>query len=365
MASTTRKALTAGAILATVALLAGCAGGQPKAGDTTSDSPEADTSPVSLTFVAYGGSGQDAMIKAWQEPYTAEHPNVTFTNASPPDVAQVKAQVTAGNVQWDVLATAAYAATQNCGTLFEKLDLKSVDTKDLIKGAVGPCYVGNFANSTPLAYRTDAFPDPATAPKTIEDFFDTKKFPGKRGVLTNLQNGIIEYGLLGDGVAPSKLYPLDVDRSLKKWSTIRDDTVFAPNVGVLQQAVSSKQVDMFLLSDSRLVTLMDSGMDITVVWDKTVTSLNAFAVPLGAPHKAAATDFLKSVVQPTQSAAISAALGVAPVNLTAKPDYSPNAAKLQVFNKKVNTGKTIQQDIPWWAKNFNAVTVKLTNWLAG
>jgi putative spermidine/putrescine transport system substrate-binding protein len=364
MVSTPRKVLAAGAILASIALLAGCAGsGQPKADSTASD--KADTSPVSLTFVGYGGAGQDAMIKAWQEPYTAEHPNVTFVNTSPPDVAQVKAQVTAGNVQWDVLATAAYAAQQNCGTLFEKLDLKSVDTKDLVKDAVGQCYIGNFVNSTPMAYRTDAFPDASKAPKTIEDFFDTKKFPGKRGVITNLQNGIIEYGLLGAGVSPSKLYPLDVDRSLKEWSTIRDDTVFAPNVGALQQAVSSNQVDMFLLPDSRLVPLMDSGMDITIVWDKTVTSLNAFAVPLGSPHKDATTGFLKSVVLPKQAGDISAALGVAPVNLAAQPDYSPNAAKLQVFNKKVNTGKTVQQDIPWWAKNFNTVTVKLTNWLAG
>ena len=73
----------------------------------------------------------------------------------------------------------------------------------------------------------------------------------KRGMLTNLQNGILEYPLLADGVAPDKLYPLNVDRSLKKLDSIRNDTIFAPNVGVLQQDVASGQVDMFMLADSR------------------------------------------------------------------------------------------------------------------
>ena len=361
---TPRKASVGIALVAAAILLAGCTG-SGQTSTKTAAAAEADDSPLSLTYVGYGGAGQDQQIAAWQKPYTAAHPNVTFVNTSPPDVAQVKAQVLSGNIQWDVTVTAAYAAQENCGTLFEHLNFKGLDKKDLLPGTVGDCYMGNFVNSTPFAYRTDAFPDPSKAPKTIEDFFNTKKFPGKRGVLTNLQNGILEYGLLGDGVSPKKLYPLDVDRSLAKWDTIRKDTLFAPNVGVLQQAVASNQVDMFLLSDSRLVPLMESGMNLTIVWDKTVTSLNAFAVPLGDKHVAAVEKFLKFVVQPAQVAAISSSEGVAPVNRAAKPDLSPSAAKVQVYNKKVNTGQTINQSISWYSKNFNAVTTKLTNWLAG
>jgi putative spermidine/putrescine transport system substrate-binding protein len=364
VSSTSRKASVGIAIVAVAILLAGCSASSTTPTKSAA-TPKVDDSPVSLTYVGYGGAGQDQQIAAWQTPYTAAHPNVTFLNTSPPDVAQVKAQVLSGNIQWDVTVTAAYAAAQNCGTLFAHLNFKDVDKKDLMPGTVGDCYMGNFINSTPFAYRTDAFPDPSKAPKTIQDFFNTKKFPGKRGVLTNLQNGILEYGLLGDGVAPNKIYPLDVDRSLAKWDTIKSDTLFAPNVGVLQQAVASKQVDMFLLSDSRLVPLMESGMNITIVWDKTVTSLNAFAVPLGSKHVAAVEQFLKFVVQPAQVAAISASEGVAPVNRAAKPNLSPSAAKLQVYNKKVNPGQTINQSVSWYSKNFNAVTTKLSNWLAG
>ncbi|MQA35123.1 extracellular solute-binding protein [Modestobacter roseus] len=322
------------------------------------------TGDAQLTFVGYGGDGQDAMIADWQEPYTAEHPEVTFVNTSPPDVAQVKAQVEAGAVAWDVVAVAPAAAQQNCGTLFEEIDYSGAPEAELVEQAVGDCYVGGFINSTPLAYRTEAFPDPSTAPKTVEDFFDTEEFPGQRGILTNLQNGILEYPLLADGVAPDELYPLDVDRALEKLDTIRDVTTFAPNVGALQQAVGSGQVDMFFLSDSRLVPLLDQGTDITVVWDTTVTTLSAFAVPKDAPNAAAAAAFVSSLTGPEASAAISEDLGTAPVNTTAQPELSENQQVVEVYGP-VNTGETVMQDVDWYAENFNDVTAQLTNWLAG
>jgi putative spermidine/putrescine transport system substrate-binding protein len=319
---------------------------------------------VTLTFVGYGGDGQKAMIEAYQKPYTAAHPNVTFVNTSPPDVAQVKAQVLSKSVKWDVVSVAPAAATQNCGKLFEKLDFSGVDTKNLVPGTVGECYIGNWINASPIAYRTEAFPDPAKAPKTVQDFFDLQKFPGKRGVLSNLQNGILEYPLLADGVAPDAIYPLDVDRSLAKLGTIRDQTMFAPNVGALQQAVAAKQVDMFILPDSRLVPLLDSGTKLTVVWDKTVTSINGFAVPKGSANVEASRRFLQTLVSPEEVAAISKSVGTAPVNKTAKADLGENARKVEVYGP-VNTGQTVLQDIGWYAQNFDAVTTKLNNWLVG
>ena len=88
--------------------------------------------PQTITYVGYGGAGQDAQIQAWQVPYTQAHPNITFVNTSPPDVAQVKAQVEAGAVLWDVIATAPYAAEQNCGTLFEPLEIE-LTVPELVK----------------------------------------------------------------------------------------------------------------------------------------------------------------------------------------------------------------------------------------
>jgi putative spermidine/putrescine transport system substrate-binding protein len=364
MVSRSKTVIIGTSLIAVAALLGGCASGSSGAPDSSSSaSGSPDDAPATITFVGYGGDGQQAMIDAWQTPYTAAHPNVSFVNTSPPDVAQVKAQVENGAVQWDVMAIAPYAAQQNCDTLFEPLDLDSIDQTDLVEGTVGECYLGNWINATPVAYRTDAFPK-GEGPKTVADFFDVEKFPGQRGIVTNLQNGILEYPLLADGVAPEDLYPLDVDRALEKLDEIRDVTTFAPNVGALQQAVQGNQVDMFLLPDSRLVPLLKEGMDITIVWDDTVASLNAFAVPKGSPNKAAAEAFISSVVEPEQVAKISELLGVAPVNTAAKPTLDEFASQVEVYGK-ANTGQTVLQDVDWYAENFNEVSNKLTTWLAG
>ncbi|BCJ54615.1 ABC transporter substrate-binding protein [Actinoplanes sp. NBRC 14428] len=351
MAKSTSAVAALGATLA-LTLLAGCGGG---------DAAQSG-GKITLTFTAYGGAGQDAMIKAYQTPYTATHPDVSFVNTSPPDLAQVKAQVLSKSVKWDVVALAPAAATQNCGKLFEELDMSGVDTKDLIPQTIGKCYVANWINASPIAYRTDAFPDPAKAPKTVQDFFDLQKFPGQRGILSNLQNGILEYPLLADGVDPKSLYPLDIDRALKKLDTIRDKTTFAPNVGALQQAVGANQVDIFILPDSRLVPLMNDGSKITVTWDKTVASLNAFGVPKGTKNKAAVQEFLKTIVTPESVATISELVGTAPVNKAAKPNLSENAKKVQVYGP-VNTGETVLQDVDWYAQNFDQATTKVNNWL--
>ncbi|MEV7623646.1 extracellular solute-binding protein [Actinoplanes sp. NPDC089786] len=343
------------AVLA-LSLLAGCGGGEAAA-----DDPNAK---VTLTFTAYGGAGQQAMIDSYQKPYTAAHPNVTFVNTSPPDVSQVKAQVMSRSVKWDLVSVAPGVATQQCDKLFEPVDATGIDTSTLVEGTIGKCYIGNFINANPIAYRTEAFPDPAKAPKSVDDFFDLKKFPGRRGILSNIQNGILEFPLLADGVAPKDMYPLDVDRSLKKLDTIRDKTTFAPNVGALQQAVGAKQVDMFILPDSRLVPLMNDGTDITVVWDVTVAAMNGFAIPKGSPHKAAALAFAKTLCGPEQVAGISEALGTQPVNKAAKPALSANAKKVEAFGP-VNTGEVLMQDINWYAENFDAASTKLTNWLVG
>lgn len=357
MVSRSKAARVGVSTIALVGILAGCAGAAESSGG------DADAA-VSITYVGYGGDGQDAQIEAWQKSYTAENPDVTFVNTSPPDVAQVKAQVDANAVQWDVVAVAPYAAEQNCGTLFEHLALDNIDQTNLVEGSVGDCYVANWINTTPLAYRTDAYPE-GEGPETIADFFDTEKFPGPRGVVTNLQNGILEYPLIADGVNADELYPLDVDRALDKWETIRDVTTFAPNVGALQQAVAADQVDMFFLPDSRIVPMLTDGDEITVVWDVAVASLNAFAVPLGSTKKEAVEDFVSSVVEPGPVAKISELLGVAPINSEAKPKLDEFATQVAVFDPEVNPGETVIQDVPWYAENFNETTVTLTDWLAG
>ena len=69
-----------------------------------------------------------------------------------------------------------------------------------------------------LGYNTDA--TAGQVPEGWADFFDTAKFPGKRGFWDYSAGGIFEFALLADGVAPADLYPLDLERATAKLDTI-------------------------------------------------------------------------------------------------------------------------------------------------
>ncbi|WP_187270699.1 extracellular solute-binding protein [Lacisediminihabitans profunda] len=357
-------ALTAAA--AVVGLLASCSG-TPAAKPTASSSSGSgavSTDPVTLTYVSYGGTGQQAQIDAWQKPYTALHPNVTFVNSSPPDPAQVKAQVTTGSVQWNIVTTAPYLATQNCGTLYEKLTIPNLDKSQFSPGTIGECYVTDFKYSLVFSYNADKWPDPATAPKTLADFFNTKKFPGKRGVVPTVQDGFLEIALLADGVKANKLYPLDVTRALSEWDKVKSDTVFAANPGALLQAITSKQVDMQILVQARSQAVLDAGVNAKAVWSQTLTSIDGLAIPKGAPNKEAAEQFISFLLQPEQSAKMASLAGVAPSNNKAVPTYTERGNLVNAFGK-ANTGTNVQANAAYWGEHYNQVQAQVTAWLNG
>jgi putative spermidine/putrescine transport system substrate-binding protein len=319
---------------------------------------------VTITYVAYGGTGQESQIKAWQEPYTALNPHVTFANTSPPDPAQVKAQVEAGQVTWDMVTTAPYLANQNCGTLYEELNVPDLDLSQFDEGSMGKCHITDFRYALIFAYNADSYPDPAKAPSKVADYFDTKNFPGKRGIVPGIQDGILEWALMADGVAPADLYPLDIDRAFAKWDTVKADTIFAANPGALLEAMTSGQVDMWLQVSARSQVALDNGLKLTPVWDKTLSSADGIAIPKGSKNKEAVEKFMSFLVKPEQSQKMSELSGTAPANNLAKPNLPENGAKVNAFGE-ANTGERIPISSEYWSENFNTVSERFTTWLNG
>jgi putative spermidine/putrescine transport system substrate-binding protein len=158
------------------------------------------------------------------------------------------------------------------------------------------------------------------------------------------------------------MYPLDVERALKKWGTIKSDTIWAANPGALLQLITSKQVDMQFLVQARSQAALDAGANMVPVWDITVTSLDGLAVPKGSPHLPQIQKFLSFVMQPESQARMASLAGIGPSNLLSKPTYTPNGHKVNAFGP-ANTGKTFQIDPGWWSQNYNQVAERFTRWL--
>lgn len=129
----------------------------------------------------------------------------------------MNAQIQSNNIQWDVLDAAgamAYAGEKE--GLWEAVDTKLIDPARFVRKPP------SFAVPTAV-YTGGVGYDPSRnerPPKDFAQLWDIKNFPGRRA-LPRIVDEVLELALLADGVTPSKLYPLDVDRAFKALDRIK------------------------------------------------------------------------------------------------------------------------------------------------
>ena len=159
---------------------------------TTALTLATSASAIDLTVVSWGGAYQKSQQKAYSEPYTAEHSDVTFTwdESSGDAVAKLRAMSEAGNVTWDLVDVEAADAIRLCDEgLAMPINVDemlapgtdgSTATEDFGTSLVSECFIPQIVFSTTVGYRTDMVGD--TPPSDICALFDTKTYPGKRSL---------------------------------------------------------------------------------------------------------------------------------------------------------------------------------------
>jgi len=224
-----------------------------------------------ITFVSWGGaytmSQQKAYIDTWDK-----GSGVTVENYNG-GLGEIKAQVEAGNVTWDVVDVLPDQAITGCDEgLFAKVDQSSF-IDDLVVAPVSDCVVPQIFWAYTAFYDKKAFT--GKKPKSMKDFFNVKKFPGKRGIHT-WANALIEMALIADGVKASKVYdvmstPEGIDRAFAKLDTIKDQVVFWSAGSKPLELVSSGEVVMSLAYNGRIgAAILSEGKNFEYIWDAQV-----------------------------------------------------------------------------------------------
>ena len=190
----------------------------------------------SITVVSWGGGYTKSQVEAYHKPWAKSTGNSVVSEDYSGGLAEVRAQVEAGNVSWDVVDVELSDAIVGCDEgLLEEIDASTLPdgldgtpaSEDFMDGALSECAVGNIVWSTMVAYDKTKF---STAPTTMADFFDLENFPGKRGMRKVAKN-MLEMALMGDGVPASGVYDVmktdeGIDRAFAKLDTIKDSVVW-------------------------------------------------------------------------------------------------------------------------------------------
>jgi putative spermidine/putrescine transport system substrate-binding protein len=159
-------------------------------------------------------------------------------------------------------------------------------TEDFIEGALQDCAVANIVWSTIFAYNSE---NVEGTPTTIADFFDTEKFPGKRG-LRKSAKATLEMALMADGVPAAEVYDMletdeGIDRAFAKLDTIKDDIVWWEAGAQPPQLLADGEVVMSTAYNGRIFNAaVAEGQPLEVVWDGQILDFDLFVVPKGAPH---------------------------------------------------------------------------------
>lgn len=312
-----------------------------------------------LTTVDFGGALQKSFREGWVEPFE-KATGAKVTMDSPSNSAKLKAQVDSGNVVWDVYQDDASFVQKNCGTLFEKIDTTKIAAAGIDKRFLtNECGVAAPVGAYVFAYNAEKYR--ADPPKAWSDFFDLKKYPGKRAVYNSVLTGILEMALLSDGVSPDKLYPLDVDRAFRKLDSIKGNITWTQSTGALTEAFVNNQVDLALSFSGRTYMAAKAGAKVAIVPAQQILFWDNWAIVKGSKNKVAAEAYLQFIAQPAQQARLTELSGYGNANTRATPKLEPIVTEFLSSNPKAQP-TVVFQNMAWWAENLDAVNQRFVAW---
>jgi putative spermidine/putrescine transport system substrate-binding protein len=328
----------------------------------------------SITIASFGGAYSESQKKAYTEPFQKEAGipvNMTDYNGG---LGEIRAQVEAGTVTWDVVDVEMQDAVRGCDDgLFESLkDLKlpaaadgTQAADDFLPGTLTDCGVGSIVWSTIVAYRNDSFA--SEKPTTIFDFFDTAKFPGKRGAMKKPQT-LLEWALIADGVPKEKVYETlateeGVARAFAKLDTLKADIVWWEAHAQAPQLLADGEVAMTMAANGRIFdAIFKDKQPFTIVWDHQIWNLDLWSIPKGSPRVAEAKQFIAFAAEPARLAAQTQHISYGPVRKSAAAMVD-EAIQAQLPTAPTNFATALQNDFQFWADHGDALNERFNVWL--
>ena len=318
-----------------------------------------DLKGATVVFASFGGAYQDAERASYCDPFE-KATGAKVLQDGPMNVAKFRAMIESGSPDWDVAdVVGGFLEAGIKDGLFEKIDARLVNTGRIDPRFVNDYGVGCIVWSYNLAFNTASF-DSGAEPKTWADLFDLKKFPGKRTLLDQPVSSL-EIALLADGVAPDKLYPLDVERAFKKLDIIKDQTIFWATNSQSQQLFVDREVSAGVILNGRAYDAVQKGAKIGISWEQNIQAVDYLVVPRGSRNRDAAMRLIDTMTLPENQAKLANLIAYSPTNAAAFNSIDPKIEPwLCTSPENIKRGFVISQ--VFWRDNLTKLTERWTSW---
>jgi putative spermidine/putrescine transport system substrate-binding protein len=343
-----------GVVLTTLLVLAGA---------TTSVLAFAGVLKTTITFAGFGGTSQDAEVRAWMNPFMKANPDIKVLQDSPNDYAKLKVMVESKRVTWDVVHVGNDFGLSRAQTkLLERINCKVVECANLQpqKLLTTGYRVPLVILAVVLGYNKESLG--GAVPQNWKDFFDVQKFPGKRAMWKWSASGIIEAALLADGVPKSKLYPLNVTRALNKIATIKDDVIWFDSPAQCTQLLADGEASMATCPNGRVFTARQDGAPVAIQWNQGLNTADYLVIPKGTKHLNEAMKLIAWITSAKHNAAYSYQLPYAPANVKSVSRVNPKTKKDQ---PTTYLKKAVFLNDKWYAANGAKLETRFQTWVQG
>jgi putative spermidine/putrescine transport system substrate-binding protein len=300
-----------------------------------------------------GGGYGDALRKVMYDPFEKETGIKVVTVQEARSGPRIKAQAEAGKAQWDLtfifdqetkllgdccLADIDYsklsdAAKQTLAAMPDNLKRK----KGVALQVIG---VG-------LVYNKDKYKG-ENVPTTWADFWDVKKFPGRR-CMPAWPRFVFEAALMADGVEKSKLYPIDMERALKKVKEIKPHIAkWWTTSAQPPQLLLDGEADMCMAYTGSMSKLALEGAPIELTFNQGFVYYDFFSIPKGAPNYDNALKLLSWRLEPKRAAQLTSTFPVAlPSQVVFEAATDKKLARYWANNPD-NVSKAIEWSPDYW-----------------
>ena len=298
-----------------------------------------------VVFSSWGGSFQDALRESMLNP-AAQELGITIKEDTTNGIQDVRAQITAGAVAWDLTEQ----ALSDCARLkqegaLEPIDYSVVSTDGIPASLVDSNWVGMMTYSLVIGWQAEKFGE--NGPQSWADFWNTEAFPGTRAMFNSVPHAL-EAALMADGVDAGDVNTVlrgegGVDRAFAKLEEIAPDiTVWYRGGSQAAQLMADEEIDFIHIGNGRAEALNADAMKVGYTWNQATTDADCLLVPKGAPNRENAMRLLNEMLSAEAQARMAVAISYGPVNesafdtglispeLAAKNNAAPDNMRTQV-----------------------------------
>ncbi|NKJ71837.1 extracellular solute-binding protein [Rhizobium leguminosarum bv. viciae] len=320
-----------------------------------------------LTVTSWGGTYQEAQRNIYFKPFATMTGKPLLDESWDGGIGVLQSKVKTGTPNWDVVQVESDELALGCADgLFEKIDWEKIGGKDkFLPSAVSDCGVGAIVWSTAIAYDGDKIKD---GPQSWADFWDVKKFPGKR----SLRKGpkyTLEFALLADGVPADKVYDAlatdeGIDRAFKKLDELKSAIVWWESGAQPLQFLASGEVAMAAAYNGRITGINRAEKkNFKVVWPGSIYAVDSWVVLKGTENQGAAQDFIAFASRPENQSKLPEFIAYGLPNKDAAAKVPAEYAK-DLPTQPANMTESIALDTDFWIDNSETLTKRFNAWLA-